>query len=432
MDAPKSDQRKYRARGRWILLRQAILKLERNSTIIASKEENASSIHRFRGYNLLKPPTCLDDVSARSVLQSLTSIQCLSTTWTLTLLVGELKIGLMAIQALNLMHSPCPVKMSISPPLPMELSRDLDKLGTDIESSLRDDAYGPFVVLDSQTIQITLSPSSLHVVRRYALEPCSIVVTRERAHRTIRNLQELVSNQHHDGVDNTGNLCVWDAEKTLAWALLQESGLKLGSVTELGSGTAALAALALASAGMVASNVYVTDGHEDSVWNNRVNVRLMSAAAALPPASPHVVCQRLLWTCEETRSCCPELFPPPAEVTLVSDCTHFEEHHGGLFWTLVECTLVGGCIWMCQPNRGQSWRKFAQVVDHVNAQSQSPLLQIQERFYDEIERRHLTFLNDESYQPDIHKPRIFVLAKLREATEVDRLHVLHYMNTRAT
>jgi hypothetical protein len=290
-----------------------------------------------------------------------------------------------------------------------------------------------------------------------------------RSQQQQQQLRELTSHVHHDGIDNTGNICVWDCERTLTWAVLLQShcfsdhgptvvvhppdrtpndatGTRRDDsfvVLELGSGMAALAALSLAAQwsnnsqipGLVhiasPMHVYITDGHDDSVFNNQVNVRLMQSAGLLPNKHVSIECRKLRWTIEEAQSngfC----LPMSAHITLVSDCTHFVEYHAELYWTAIHHTRVGGQIWMCQPHRGDSWLRFVHLVHHVNDQDDAmaqPLVSLVEPMdiAQHLQSRHEEFQRESSvYNANIHRPHVFILTKLREATESDRVCVLQY------
>jgi Lysine methyltransferase len=321
-------------------------------------------------------------------------------------------------------------------------------------------------------------PTSLeYTVKRYSIpntptsnaRPVTVLTRERRSQRpsTVqrkRLLHELTSQVHHDGVDNTGNICVWDSERTLTWAVVLQShcanhhcpivpspdGTAVVPsettrkshplvVVELGSGMAALAALSLAvqwsqSQDSVKDDappkmhVYITDGHDDSVFNNRVNVRLMQAAGLLNTNHVLVQCRKLLWTIQAQSQ--GDDSPMSAHMTLVSDCTHFVEYHAELYWTAVHHTRVGGQIYLCQPHRGDSWARFVQLIQAVNARDMAhPLLSLVEPvdIAQHLQSRHEEFERESSvYNANVHRPHVFILTKLREATECDRECVLQY------
>lgn len=310
----------------------------------------------------------------------------------------------------------------------------------------------------------------------------STIITRERivsAHTKL-SLQELVSHRNNNnnnnqngggGVDNTGNICVWDCALTLAWALHQQQQQerqpeKHSVVLELGAGMAAISAFSLAvtaASSSLSAKIYVTDGHADCVQNNRVNVRLLQAVGLVPSSHRNddddegsrkveIDCRQMLWTTDSpTTSSSPDdavLLLPLADTMLIADCTHFQEYHAALFWTAVRHTSAnGGQIWMCQPKRGNSLERFLELIRVVNDNnnnnnngnsnsSAAPLLRVTEQHYPVLDAKHQKFLEESSsssnnhYDPNLHRPRIFVLTKERPENEQDRLCAIRHMQER--
>ena len=148
-------------------------------------------------------------------------------------------------------------------------------------------------------------------------------------------------NDHNKNqIDNTGNVCVWDAEKPLTWALNEElqeqlvlrktrkstvptdpdkhqtreflpllspsqtpepdatttTPMVLGTVLKLGAGMAGLAALSL---GPYAHRIVLRDGHLYCVQSNRVSMHLIRAWQALVVMydTLELVCAELIMTC---------------------------------------------------------------------------------------------------------------------------------------
>jgi len=265
------------------------------------------------------------------------------------------------------------------------------------------------------------------------------LLIRERSPEQVITLSEMTSHQRDHGIDNTGNVCVWDCEKTLLWALLSSSSPSsssydqtYGRVLELGAGMAGLVALGLGAAKR-ASHVIVTDGNPGSLQSNRTHVRLMEASK---PIQCTVDIQLLPWALQvaEETDIFRELQSKPANITVVSDCTHFERYHGHLLWTLIQCTTVGGHIWMCHPNRGKTLERFLDVIRQLvkdNEPEANDLLSLHEMSFPELDEKYqLLTKNDPHYCPNVHRPRIFYLSKLREASENDRSRIIQHMATR--
>ena len=283
-------------------------------------------------------------------------------------------------------------------------------------------------------VEITTCNKNRFLIRRYDWQHDdseSYLLVRERSPEQVISLAELTSHHRDHEIDNTGNVCVWDCEKTLLWALLSSSNQTYGRAIELGAGMAGLVALGLAAAKR-ASHVIVTDGNPGSLQSNRTHVRLMEA---LKPLECIIDPQLLPWALGVTEESngFRELQSNPADISVVSDCTHFERYHGHLLWTLIQCTAVGGHIWMCHPDRGRTLERFLDVVRLFvgDAAEEMGLLSLQEISFPELVEKHQQLTqNDMHYRPNVHQPRIFSLCKLREASEKDRSRIIHHMATR--
>lgn len=302
-------------------------------------------------------------------------------------------------------------------------------------------------------ISVTISNRNRFLVQRYTLGDAFLLV-RERSPEQVLSMAELTSHRRGHAIDNTGNVCVWDCEKTLLWALLQQSSTTSTTATssskprsrrilELGAGMAGLVALGLAAATQQASHVTVTDGNPGCLQSNRTHVRLMEAVAR--PFGCTVEARLLPWALQahEEGDVFGGLQRLPAHLSVVSDCTHFEQYHGHLLWTLIQCTATKqGEIWMCHPDRGRTLERFLDmvrlfVVQQDNNDSSSscrpeqPLLSLQELTFPELDEKHQHLeRNDPNYRPNVHRPRIFCISKIREATDEDRSLIIQHMATR--
>jgi hypothetical protein len=315
-----------------------------------------------------------------------------------------------------------------------------------------------------------------------SLDPMVVTWVRERALPTRRQkftATELMSHTTNLGIDNTGNVCVWDSSQTLAFVLAQHCWADpTGTprvVVELGSGMAALSSLMLLTLNnhvdcpleKPIQRVFITDGHADCIRNNRINLRLLEASSSAgtraassknglvagSTPSVEIKCQKMYWELptrdDDISGGALALVKQIADWTLIADCTHFEEYHGHLLWTSICCTAVGGAIWLCQPNRGQSLARFLDLVDVVNKQSQAPepspnpILAVSEPEFPILAEKHEQFslhrsagdcgdggLN--SYDPDRHRPRILILSKLRNETGGDLASIRQHILSRST
>ena len=287
-------------------------------------------------------------------------------------------------------------------------------------------------------LSLTRSNKNRSLIQRYELtKPENYLLVRERSSEQVISLQELTSHHGENSIDNTGNVCVWDCEKTLLWAILSfPSNDNFNRVLELGAGMAGLVGLGLAAV-QRATNVVITDGNPGSLQSNRTHVRLMEASPC--PLQCTVDLRLLPWAlnANEEGDTFRELQLHPANLSVVSDCTHFERYHGHLLWTLIQCTAVDGQIWMCHPDRGASLERFLDTVkvltefDDKNYSGRRSLLRLEEMSFSLLDEKHVQMeKEDPHYRPNVHRPRIFRMWKLREATEEDRSIILRHLSKR--
>lgn len=252
-------------------------------------------------------------------------------------------------------------------------------------------------------------------------------------------IEALLSHRNH-GVDNTGNVRVWDCSKSLAGFLLsvllseecnkfEGTDLECSDVTkvmnlrnrikaalvaneegthsdddqekckiiELGAGQAGLAGLAVTSATISIDNmkplhIVLTDGHPKCVENNRCCSKLVPKRRDVnidsrlllwdSSASGAKACQQIVRDCHQSsleQSLGKARTDDDAlfDICLASDCVHFQEFHDGLFATIARTLRVGGVAVLCQPKRGSSLSNFMTLVDAVNnANSNKPLFEM--------------------------------------------------------
>jgi hypothetical protein len=395
ISSPIAADRSARAKGRWKLLRAALLR--------EAVPDEAGSIHQFPGYSShLIPREPLHETN--SLIKSFEDAlkderdeeQFALTVWALLAVDPKRKFRTISISEniqqsrLKELLSPHTVEFQ-SDPLPMIL-------------------LTPHV--DANDVQ----------VKYYSL-PHATVYTRERSRTARKSLHELTSHHHAqtEAIDNTGNICVWDCEIVLAWYLWRPGACHIAQGTtllEVGAGMAGVAALA---GDGICSHIFITDGHTDCVWNNRINLRLLRQTSSTD--SSRIECNLLRWNYDDETLLC------SADSTLVSDCTHFEEWHGQLLWTILRHTRVGGSIWMCQPNRGQSWSRFHQLMECTVL---GTVASIQEQCCDRLDELHAHFQlqHSSSYEPDRHRPRIFHIRKLGEVSSSHRDAIQEHIRIR--
>lgn len=294
-------------------------------------------------------------------------------------------------------------------------------------------------------------------------------------------VEALLSHRINNGVDNTGNVRVWDAEATLAGFLLsallseefievdntgiieakdlskledlrsrvksalftndEDCRLEACNILELGAGQAGLAGLALAEAtssisAMKPIELFLTDGHPKCVENNRYCAGLIRGDDDV-----NIHTKLLLWDssdkgAEECRCINREshksnmleeldqsyLDNGSFHICLASDCVHFQDFHDGLFCTIARTLAVGGIALLCQPKRGSSLQNFMSIIDAVN-NAGNPLFQIDllQDFHPKVSNMHRSLFSaataNTTYDPNWHRPLLLVMTKLRAFDE---------------
>jgi Lysine methyltransferase len=471
-DTSLSRTERSSSNARWAILRNNIVKKSASLTTTRSDKTGSveGSIHRFPGFNLLP--------RERLAREKAPTLQSLLTTVALDPnddLVTILETSLLALTALRPSQWVWEFAVTFQSRADMDrwcTLEVLDILEHRLQSSSENPKHRVRLSEGSTWVQTNEYPAS--VVLKVVLAPfvpsCGIfcyklpyleasdgtndpafLYTRERLATTRTSLQELVSHHRHEGLDNTGNVCVWDSEKTLAYCLLKylashnltwllpsDQCQSPVNILELGAGMAGLAGLSLAQAMQQANpekkfRVWLTDGHPQAAQNNRVHAHLMQVRLQTGSRNP-VKCTTLPWSIDPPQRASRD-DPPPCHIVLVSDCTHFQSFHAHLFFTLAYGVRVNGCIHMCQPHRGNSLQRFLDIVqltaNKAEGTDTTPLFSMEWLEIPELD--HMKSDNGTSnahYDPNIHCPRWLLLRKLRDVQERDRDLVLMHMAIR--
>ena len=343
-----------KARRRWTLLRSA---LRKGGSEEAGEVEGASSVsvRRHAGFNLLPK----SQVAAHVVVPSPAS-------W-------EVADG--AADTESHLHRLCTQIAAVAAHGSMETWLWVDVVGCDSRARLQEAATQlsealaiavaravKVEVYDARTLLVSIAParravSSTHsdhagtsgsgeaaIFESYELATLRgtaddithvpRVYVRRRRPGSV-SITDLASHHDNDGVDNTGNVCVWPAEEVLAHLCLRERRFLAGKhIVELGAGMTGLAGLAAAVGVQPApASVTITDGNKAAVENLRRCVALNPGTPAMPAASTR--CRHLVWDRNAQRP--DEL--APADVVMAADCLFFADFHVDLVHTLAE--LVG-------------------------------------------------------------------------------------------
>lgn len=275
----------------------------------------------------------------------------------------------------------------------------------------------------------------------------------------------------NNGVDNTGNIRVWDCELTLAHFLLNGAFEiymelkkmiqveKILRVIELGVGMAGIAGLVVAIMPKqnsifqnVSIDVTLTDGHEKAILNNQICQRFTFALASSYPNN--ISCRKLKWNhsqqglkdCNALTNSSKKLY----QLCLVSDCLHFVDFHLALIATIARLLCLHGICILCQPTRGKSLDLFLQLIQIINSHNSNcseilfEISSMENKDYQTwLDQKHeelseksksacnTCVKNDETqfYNPNIHFPKIIILKKMRPYNEhVDTQIAVDYLN----
>ena len=264
----------------------------------------------------------------------------------------------------------------------------------------------------------------------------SIVVREQDQARKI-STTELASNQHF-GVDNTGNVCVWESESILLHTLLSTEeylGMLRGKrVLEIGGGQTALCGLGIACAG-IAVEVILSDGHPHCVRNQQVCVEMNVVSGSLA-SSQAVRTQLLQWANWPESS----IQPGSMNVILGSDCLFFREFHDALLSMLIALLHPQGVIFLLQPPRSGTMQQFVdkaaaefdieQLTDYNEEVSfpihllhfmrhylQQQFPQLSRRRDELLQLQRTEQLSPSAYNLDIHYPVLLLLRKKQPAAE---------------
>lgn len=408
------DIQRERASARWSILRNALLHK-------AQESSSQHSIHRFQGYKLLRPlpQTDMDISRLESSLKVFTWDPSKDSEDNLE----RLDIAVLALGACF----PKGVCMHIK-----GFQKKCDKTWIEILKSKCGSSANLLLVEHDQsrnaaTLLVQEGSKSKYKSCQYVLDENCSIWTRE-PRKTRLSLEDLVSHRT-TGVDNTGNICVWDSERTLAYLLYNHLADVPGlnspqNILELGTGMAGLAAVSLGLRLAQQSNknqaksinIILTDGHCDGVKNNSINQHLTKIFSSTQDHPYHSLCVStdvLLWTTSPKAN-----LESLQDIVLVSDCTHFQNFHSALAVTMLRSLRVGGTAIFCQPNRGDSLENFCTLLKIPQNHGLTTLNWWTHPCLEESHKQAQNAYLD-VYDPNLHRPKLLLVTKLRELTDSD-------------
>lgn len=194
------------------------------------------------------------------------------------------------------------------------------------------------------------------------------------------------------GFNNTGNVCIWPSEETLAFYI--GANLYLfndKSIIELGGGMSCLAGLFCAKyAGPKC--VTLTDGNKISVDN--VQITLCGNSFPCP-----VDCKLLKWGHCDLKS--------TFDVILCADCLFFDDARSDLVETLWQLLKIDGVALVMAPMRGHTLETFILQCEKIGFHTRRMI-----KYNKVIWEKHLSLLDNSEYNENVHYPILIELTKI--------------------
>jgi hypothetical protein len=465
-----NERRKELANARWAILRDALLQKSGNSS---SQHQQQCSIHRFGGYNLLKSRPAEQQTEIGRVKPFLEKF-----TWRPSDDSSQnlhwLEIAILGLAAC-FPQGHC-LQVIIGAETHDNEANWFETLKKICDSSVciwkvKEEHDGNEIVT---TILVQEGKNST----KYDVCLYDLTFSSEKAGGSLSlwtreprqsrlSLDDLVSHRKNKGVDNTGNICVWDSERTLAYLLynhFDDFTVTTGEgnsthiiaddkkdlhVLELGTGMAGLAAVtlglrlvvgrhkhAIASVTENRIKITLTDGNPNGVKNNMINQYLTRLHSESKPTHPirllDVSCKLLLWSTDMASP--GDKTVHRSDIVLVSDCAHFQNFHAALAITMIRCLKVHGTAIFCQPARGNSLDNFFRLVNCTSASltERGPLVSCSWWSHPVIEQKHAESVTTYKgiYDESLHHPKILLVRKVRDMTEEDRLEFIIQQRSR--
>lgn len=194
------------------------------------------------------------------------------------------------------------------------------------------------------------------------------------------------------GFNNTGNVCIWPSEETLAYYIAANWHLfKNKTVIELGGGMSCLAGLFCAKYGGPKC-VTLTDGNKISIDN--VQISLCGNSFPCPVDS-----RILKWGRNEIRS--------TFDAILCADCLFFDDARSDLVETLWQLLKVDGLALVMAPMRGHTLETFMLQCDKIGFRCRKIV-----NYNKTIWEKHLSLLDSPEYNENVHYPILIELTKV--------------------
>lgn len=213
----------------------------------------------------------------------------------------------------------------------------------------------------------------------------------------LREVKQKLTPEHLIGFNNTGNICLWPSEESLAYFVLNNLQLFNGQrVLELGGGMTCLAGLFVTKYAQP-KYVHLTDGNEVSIQN----VCEVFRKNFIDPR-PDTKCSVLKW--ENVNNLLDE--NEQYDCIMSADCLFFDSARSYFVAALWQCLKPTGMALIMAPRRGQTLNQFIVQAQQMGFECNLKI------FYNNIVwQKHLSLLATNSYEEDIHYPLLIEVRK---------------------
>jgi len=260
------------------------------------------------------------------------------------------------------------------------------------------------------------------------------IYTREGIPDRKLTIKDITSHEDY-GVDNTGNIRIWDSESILLYTLLKIeksifnnnkitlqqnlllSYIKDQNILELGGGLTALCGLGIAATSYIKPKlIIITDGHPKCTRNLQVCIEMNKQKQVFNQCD--INAHQLRWDRNDIK-CQNEINSIlninnniGYDTILISDCLFFKEFHLDLIYVLNQIVRPGGRVLLLQPPRSGSTELFIKLINknvwEINRE-------FEENYCEEVNEKHKKFMNEDIekgiYDPDLHFPRLLIMIK---------------------
>lgn len=193
------------------------------------------------------------------------------------------------------------------------------------------------------------------------------------------------------GFNNTGNICIWPSEETLAYYIGANLDMfKNKTVLELGGGMSCLAGFICAKYGNP-KFVMLTDGNKMSIEN--VSISYYCNEFTCP-----VLCKVLKWGCIDADT--------KYDIILCADCLFFDDARNDLIESLWNLLDDNGLGLIMAPKRGDTLINFIQQSLIKGFKCREII-----NYDDVVWEKHMILMNNLEYDENIHYPILIELTK---------------------